>query len=64
MDPKRLSSTNCEIGKNMGDNTDPATCKGHGYSPMCCSDRIDVRSPMLMLSFPVFVFHTNMLLRL
>lgn len=51
-------------GKNMGENTDPATCKGHGYSPMCCSDRIDVCSPMLMLSFPVFVFHTNMLLRL
>ncbi|KAJ5536475.1 hypothetical protein N7513_009661 [Penicillium frequentans] len=30
--------------KNMGENTDPATCKGNGYSPMCCSDRIDTAS--------------------
>ncbi|KAJ5672786.1 hypothetical protein N7507_001913 [Penicillium longicatenatum] len=30
--------------KNMNEDTDPATCQGHGYSPMCCSDRIDTAS--------------------
>lgn len=49
------------LGKNMGENTDPATCKGHGYSPMCCSDRVDVRFSMLMLPFRIYVLHTNML---
>ncbi|KAJ6110416.1 hypothetical protein N7486_002651 [Penicillium sp. IBT 16267x] len=26
--------------KVMDEDAAPATCKGHGYSPMCCSDRI------------------------
>ncbi|KAJ5947602.1 hypothetical protein N7466_000617 [Penicillium verhagenii] len=25
----------------MTDNADPATCKGHGYTPMCCSNKIN-----------------------
>lgn len=63
MDPDNdFRSLTLNLGKNMGENADPATCKGHGYSPMCCSDRIDVRSPQAY-AFPVFVFHTNILLR-